>query len=295
MAMRIINIGNRSNDGSGDDLRTAFQKVNENFYDIQLQGGQANTISNIGLGVPLYKEKIGVDLRLKTLTAGPGISITGNPNDVLISNTYNMIVTVNSQNGSLTALTPTQSLNIVGDRGITTSITDNTLTISDTKNMITTVRGDTGILVASSQTQSISFVGGTGITTSINGTTLTITGNDYTLSNDTNPTLAGNLNLNGFDIIGDSSSNVTANAFYGNFIGDVIGNLTGNVTGLVYDHDIRQIHDTLYTFDFGLISGVVYTPAQLFLLLTVIDMGTMYSPAEFTIDGGPLADGPVIL
>ena len=67
MSMKVINIGNYTNDGTGDDLRTAFQKVNDNFYELQLQGGQANTISNIGLGVPLYKEKIGVDLRLKSL------------------------------------------------------------------------------------------------------------------------------------------------------------------------------------------------------------------------------------
>jgi hypothetical protein len=31
MAIQTINIGNVVNDGLGDDLRTAFQKVNANF------------------------------------------------------------------------------------------------------------------------------------------------------------------------------------------------------------------------------------------------------------------------
>lgn len=288
MSMKKINLGNYANDGTGDDLRAAFTKVNENFNELQLQNGQSNTISNIGLGVPLFKEKIGVDLRLKTLTAGPGISITANPNDVHISNTYNMIVTVNSDNGSLTASNPTQALNIVGARGISTSITGNTLTVSDSKNMITIVRGDTGILVASSQSQSISIVGGTGVTTHVQGSTLTITGNDYRFENDTNPRLGGNLNLNGFNIVGDSSTSITSNVFFGDLVGNVTGNITGNVTGLVYGLDVRQINDVLYSFDFGLISGVAYTPAQLFLMLTVIDMGTLFSPSSFSIDGGSI-------
>lgn len=31
MAIETINLGNYANDGTGDDLRTAFQKVNDNF------------------------------------------------------------------------------------------------------------------------------------------------------------------------------------------------------------------------------------------------------------------------
>jgi hypothetical protein len=67
MALQTINIGNFVNDGTGDDLRTAFSKINANFDEIDLQGGQANTIHNVGTGKGLYKEKIGVDLKLKTL------------------------------------------------------------------------------------------------------------------------------------------------------------------------------------------------------------------------------------
>jgi hypothetical protein len=34
MALQIINIGSSANDGTGDQLRTAFDKVNDNFDEI---------------------------------------------------------------------------------------------------------------------------------------------------------------------------------------------------------------------------------------------------------------------
>jgi len=91
MALQTINVGNFVNDGTGDDLRTAFVKINENFDELDLRGGQANTISNVGTGVGIYKEKIGVDLRLKTLRAGNGVSVTSGTNEVTITNTKNLV------------------------------------------------------------------------------------------------------------------------------------------------------------------------------------------------------------
>ena len=130
MALQTINIGNFVNDGTGDDLRTAFSKINANFDELDLQGGQANTISNIGTGIGLYKEKIGVDLRLKTLKSGSGINITSAANEVTITNSLNVFVTFNANTGSITASSNSQALNVYGANGITTTITGNTLTIT---------------------------------------------------------------------------------------------------------------------------------------------------------------------
>lgn len=130
MALQTINVGNFANDGTGDDLRTAMIKINANFEELDLVGGQNNTISNVGVGIGIYKEKLGVDLRLKSLIAGSGITLTNNVNDITITNNRNMILTVNSDSGSLTATSPTQAINIVGGTGITTSLTGNTLTIT---------------------------------------------------------------------------------------------------------------------------------------------------------------------
>jgi len=39
MAIQTINIGQNANDGTGDDLRTAFDKVNDNFDYLGTLGG----------------------------------------------------------------------------------------------------------------------------------------------------------------------------------------------------------------------------------------------------------------
>jgi hypothetical protein len=59
MTIQTINIGNVVNDGLGDDLRTAFQKVNANFTDLSAQ--LTITATNVGaVGVGVFKEKVSV-------------------------------------------------------------------------------------------------------------------------------------------------------------------------------------------------------------------------------------------
>jgi hypothetical protein len=50
--------------------------------------GEANTASNVGAGTgTIYKQKTGVDLELKTLVAGTGVTITNNASDIQIDAT----------------------------------------------------------------------------------------------------------------------------------------------------------------------------------------------------------------
>jgi hypothetical protein len=106
MSIQRINIGNLVNDGLGDDLRTAFRKVNENFSEL----GTTLTItaSNVGsTGEGVFKQKTGSNLEFRNLIAGNKItldsgtdfirinssqpdaftSITTNDGDIIASNT----------------------------------------------------------------------------------------------------------------------------------------------------------------------------------------------------------------
>lgn len=74
MTIQKINIGNLVNDGLGDDLRTAFQKVNANF--IALNSQLTITASNIGgTGYGIFNAKNGSNLEFKNLVPGKNIAI----------------------------------------------------------------------------------------------------------------------------------------------------------------------------------------------------------------------------
>jgi hypothetical protein len=84
--IQTINLGNVVNDGLGDDLRSAFQKVNANFSELlttfNLTG--ANT-QVIGAGV--FKEKDGSVLKFRNLISGTKIVVTENANSIEIRST----------------------------------------------------------------------------------------------------------------------------------------------------------------------------------------------------------------
>lgn len=67
-----INVGKIVNDGLGDDLRTAFQKINGNFdeleeqFEIILQSGA----ENVGSGAPVFKHKHENKLQFRSLLPG---------------------------------------------------------------------------------------------------------------------------------------------------------------------------------------------------------------------------------
>lgn len=86
MTVQTINIGNVVNDGLGDDLRTAFQKVNANFSDLSAQ--LTITVSNIGnTGVGIFKEKVGSDLKFKKLVSGTKMLLNENADTITVNNT----------------------------------------------------------------------------------------------------------------------------------------------------------------------------------------------------------------
>ena len=86
MTVQTINIGNQVNDGLGDDLRSAFQKVNANFTELSTQ--LTITASNVGAtGARVFKEKIGADLKFRNLVSGTKILINEGSDGIVINNT----------------------------------------------------------------------------------------------------------------------------------------------------------------------------------------------------------------
>jgi hypothetical protein len=73
MAIQKINIGNIVNDGLGDDLRTAFQKVNSNFS--ELQTALTINASNLANGAKIFKQKANNNLEFRTIFGEGGIIV----------------------------------------------------------------------------------------------------------------------------------------------------------------------------------------------------------------------------
>lgn len=71
MAIQVINVGNLANDGTGDDLREAFIKVNQNFDDLDLRAANVEG-ANVGIGgFTVFKEKTGNTLNFRALQPDP--------------------------------------------------------------------------------------------------------------------------------------------------------------------------------------------------------------------------------
>jgi hypothetical protein len=124
MAITTINVGNIANDGTGDDLREAFIKVNDNFTDVNSRI-TSTTVEAINLGIAgesLYAGKDDGTLQFKKLIAGTNTVLTSNPESITISSTGGMSeLLVLSDNGSI-VVAANGYLGVTGDNGVTTRI-----------------------------------------------------------------------------------------------------------------------------------------------------------------------------
>ena len=105
MAIQTINIGNQVNDGLGDDLRTAFQKVNSNFA--TLDSSLTITASNVGTtGVGVFKQKTNTNLEFKNLVSGTKIALNDTGNAIVINSTAaDAFIRIDTNSGSILAST----------------------------------------------------------------------------------------------------------------------------------------------------------------------------------------------
>ena len=82
MALESVNIGTYSNDGTGDDLRSAFRKVNNNFVALApaIVDGE-----NLGGGIGLFSGVENNIIQFNTISGGDNISLSLVDNVLTIS------------------------------------------------------------------------------------------------------------------------------------------------------------------------------------------------------------------
>jgi len=125
MAIRQINIGYLANDGTGDDLREAFIKVNDNFAEVQslLENTIQVTGENVGLGKQIFKEKLGNRLQFKTLIQGNNVLLTEHGDSITVTADSGLEqIIVLSQSGSIMLPGGQQLLNVFGGVNIGTAV-----------------------------------------------------------------------------------------------------------------------------------------------------------------------------
>ena len=244
MTRQNINIGSTANDGTGDPLRTAFDKINDNFVELYGSDNDLNTL-DANLNVNNFLITTGVTNGNITITPNG----TGNINlgalkfnGTSISSDDSTIVNINEAlrvEGALTAtgaLTSNTSLTLATGATVT-GIDNGTLGSSatllatqgaiktyidaqNTSQALTFVGDDsTGTAVNSGETFQIA--GGTGLTSAVSGDTLTLdidstvatlTGTQI-LTNKTltAPVMTGNVAIDNI-IINDSEISTSSNA-----------------------------------------------------------------------------------
>lgn len=123
---KILNLGSYPNDGTGDDLYTAFNKVKDTFGLIS-DGVNQITGQNLGLGTKIYVDNTTNVLQFKTLVSNK-LTITNTANNVSIEGLGRVQDDTSPRLGGTLGL---NSNNITGNGNI--SITGN-ITINGTYN-----------------------------------------------------------------------------------------------------------------------------------------------------------------
>jgi hypothetical protein len=261
----LVRVGLVANDGTGDDLREAFLKINGNFLYLGNRLGTAPSGANLGpAGESVFKEVVDFQYRFRKINADGNLHVRLVGDVITLDFRPNSAVNFLGQNitnaGAVTAtsfaglLTGNVTGNVSGNAGTVTngfytSSSFNLGTTSITVNRASAVQTLTGV--------------------SIDGNAGTVTNGVYTTGDQT--------------IGGVKTFNSAVNA-------DLIGDVTGVIrtTGSDAYVDVSDLERRINTFDYGVINPVFMDPIRYFLYVVGTDMGTFNNPSEFSIDAGTI-------
>ena len=225
MTIQTVNLGTYANDSTGDDLRTAFTKVNDNTAELDLT--RVVSAENLGLGAAIFKDKVNKNLQLRKINAGINISVTQNANDITIAAPDSINNLVEDTSPQLGGNLDLNNFNIVGTGNIEVEgvviadeftgnlvVKDSSLTIE----AYNSATFDYNIV----SVNGLIFSGNNRISSGVNNISTSM-GDGLVISSDLQLVLAS---TNG--VLVDSDLDVT-----GIITGNLIGNVTGNVTGTV--------------------------------------------------------------
>ena len=135
MTITRIDVGNIANDGTGDDLRKAFVKVNNNFDELNLRVVPQNTATNLGTGTGVFYTKEGASLNFRSLVAGDNMSLVADGTSITITN--NGSITVRTDGNTLSLSGAGRQFGVNGGQSITTSLAGNNINVAlDTTDLV---------------------------------------------------------------------------------------------------------------------------------------------------------------
>ncbi len=134
MTVQPINIGNVVNDGLGDDLRTAFEKVNANFAELSISlNVTAENLSNVGEPILVSNTtNNNLNLQFKTLLAGSKITLDGTESSIIVNSTLSDAFTTIATDVDVIDAETNPNITIQGTENISVSGVGSTITIDVT-------------------------------------------------------------------------------------------------------------------------------------------------------------------
>ena len=131
MTIQTINIGNLVNDGLGDDLRSAFQKVNANFASLSTE--LTITGRNLGtVGSTVFKQKTGTELQFRNLVAGNKMQFDETSDAIIVNSTAaDSFTRIDTNAGYVTANNSNAGhITLQGGRDVDVTTLGNTITVN---------------------------------------------------------------------------------------------------------------------------------------------------------------------